>query len=259
MLIVDSHCHLNFEVLHKELDAVVERAHKANVKVMQTVCTKVSEFEKIKAIAERYENIYCSAGVHPNDVATEGVISVEDLFNLTLHKKVIGLGETGLDYHYEYSNRKIQRESFLNHIEVARKSELPLIIHNRNSDEDMIEILKHEMKRGQFKALLHCFSSSSQLAKEALDLGLYVSISGIVTFKNATALRDIVKNLPLDRLLIETDAPYLAPEPMRGRPNEPSFLKYTLVYLADFLGKTPGELAKITTENFYRLFSKAVA
>lgn len=257
MLLVDSHCHLNYDVLRNDIDGVLLRAQAAGVKVMQTICTKISEFHIIKDLTEKYPNLYCSVGVHPNEVSNEGIVSVSNLLDLTDHEKVIGLGETGLDYYYETSDRNSQRESFLNHIEVSRKTGLPIIIHNRNSDEDMIDILKQEMKRGEFKALLHCFSSSEKLAKEALDLGIYISISGIVTFKNASPLRDIVKTLPLDRLLIETDAPYLAPEPMRGKSNEPSFVKHTLVFLADLIGKTPNNLADITTENFYRLFSKA--
>jgi TatD DNase family protein len=258
MFIVDSHCHLNFKPLFSDLDKVLERAAAAEVKLMQNICTKISEFEEIRLIAERHDNVFCSVGVHPHEAEKEGAIEVKDLASLSNHPKVIGIGETGLDYYYEHSDRKFQKTSFITHVNVSRETLLPLIIHNRNSDKDMIDILRTEMKAGEFKGVLHCFSSTEELAKAALDLGLYISMSGIVTFKNARKLRNIVKNIPLDRLLVETDSPYLAPEPMRGKKNEPSFALYIVKYLANLLGETPEKIAETTTQNFFRLFGKKV-
>lgn len=255
MFIVDSHCHLNFPELQQNLDDILLRADKANVKVMQTICTKLSEFEEIKNISSKYKNVFCSVGVHPNDVSTDGIPTVEKLVELIKsYHKVIGIGETGLDYHYENSARDIQKQSFLNHIEASRITGLPVIIHSRNADEDMEELLRAEMNKKPFKALMHCFSSTDKLAQASIELGIYISISGIVTFKNAHELREIVRNVPMERLLVETDAPYLAPEPMRGKKNEPSFTKHTVDYLADFLGKSSAEIAYITTNNFFELF-----
>ncbi len=256
MYIIDSHCHLNLGHLATDIPGVLARADQANVKLVLTVCTKVSDAAALKDITEKHDNVYCSIGVHPHEVEQEGVIPVDRLIELTMHPKVIGIGETGLDYYYEHSNRVVQRESLINHIAAARVTGLPIIIHNRSSDQDMIEILRTEMAKGVFTGVLHCFSSSAELAAVALELGMYISISGIVTFKSAQDLRAIVKTLPLERLLVETDSPYLAPEPQRGTKNEPAFIKHTVEYLAVLLDKNPEEIANITTENFFKLFQK---
>lgn len=255
-MIVDSHCHLDFDELSPNIEDVLLRAKAADVKILQTICTKISQFPKVQKIAEEHENIYCSVGVHPHEVKDEGVFSTEDIVNYTKHKKVIGIGETGLDYYYEYSDKDLQRASFINHIRAAQETQLPIIIHTRSADEDTIKILKEEMHRKKFPGLIHCFTATQELADECLNLGMYISISGIITFKNAEDLRKVVKNLPLDRLLVETDAPYLAPMPMRGKVNEPSFVKYTVDYLAGLLEKTSEEISAQTTENFFRLFTK---
>jgi len=255
-MIVDSHCHLDFDELSSDLENVLLRAKAADVRILQTICTKISQFDKVKKIAEEHENIYCSVGVHPNEVENEGVISVETIIKATENPKVIGIGETGLDYYYEHSDKDSQRESFINHIRASQETQLPIIIHTRSADEDTVSILKEEMKRKKFPGLIHCFTATQELANECLNIGLYISISGIITFKNAENLRSVVKTIPIERLLVETDAPYLAPMPMRGKPNEPSFVKHTVHYLAELLGKTPEEIAEKTTENFLRLFSK---
>lgn len=258
MLIVDSHCHLDMKGLNHDLDGVIDRAVAADVKLLQTICTKLSEFPSVLAIAEKYENVYCSVGVHPHEVEKEGVPSIEQLLALTSNPKVIGVGETGLDYFYNHSDKKLQQESLLNHIAAARKSGLPVIIHNRDSDDDMINILQSEMKKGEFKGLIHCFTATEDLAKAVLDLGMYISISGIITFKKSEALRAVVKTLPLNRLLVETDSPYLAPEPMRGKTNEPAYTKYVVDCLAQLFARTSEEIAEITTDNFCKLFGVAL-
>ncbi len=257
MFIVDSHCHLNFNSLQAQLPEIIKHADVENVKLMQTICTKISEFSVIQDIVEKNHNVFCSIGVHPNEVENEGIVDTETLKNFTKHPKVIGIGETGLDYYRENFQRQLQHDSFINHINVSRETSLPIIIHNRSSDNDMIKILNNEMLKGSFKGLIHSFSSSKELAYKALDLGLYISISGIITFKNAQNLRDIVKNLPLDKLLVETDSPYLAPEPMRGKTNEPAFTIYVVRCLAELFNKKIEEIARTTTLNFFSLFDKA--
>lgn len=255
-MIVDSHCHLNFKELSSDLDSVVSRAKDSGVEILQTICTKISEFENIKKIAESYENVYCSVGVHPHEVNKEGVIDSDVIIDLAKHPKVIGIGETGLDYYYEHSDKDAQIKSFKNHIEASRVTKLPIIIHTRSAEKDTINILKEEMSKGPFPALIHCFTSTQELANECLDMGMYISVSGIITFKNAEDLRSVIKTVPIDRLLVETDAPYLAPVPMRGKSNEPAFVKYTVEYLASLIGKTPEEVSSFTTDNFFKLFSR---
>ena len=256
-MLVDSHCHLDFPEFAEELDDIVTRAHTAGVEVMQTICTKITEFPKILAVAERYDHMYCSVGIHPNEVANQPEITAQELVTHTQHPKVIGLGETGLDYHYEYSPRERQVTSFKSHIEASRMTGLPVIIHTRAADSETIALLTEEMKRGAFTGLIHCFSTSKELAEAAINLGLYISISGIVTFKKAQELQDIVKDLPLAKLLVETDAPYLAPTPHRGKRNEPAYTRLTAEFLAELKGVAYDEVAKATTENFFHLFSKA--
>lgn len=257
-MIIDSHCHLNFPDFKDDLDDIVARAKGAGVGVMQTICTEMAEFEAVYAIAEKYDGIYCSVGVHPNDSGKQEIVTAQELIERTSRKKVIGIGETGLDYHYEYSDREYQKRSFLEHIKAAQATGLPLIVHTRNADDDTMEIISSEISKVSFKFLIHCFTSSKQLAEKAVELGGYISLSGIITFKNATAIREAITNVPLDRLLIETDSPYLAPMPHRGKRNEPSFVVQVNKALANIKNISEEESAKITTENFFRLFDKAV-
>jgi TatD DNase family protein len=255
-MLVDSHCHLNFPELSNRLDEVIASAKAADVGYMQTICTRMSEFPAILEIAEHYNNVWCSVGVHPNNVAEEPPAFAEAIIVASKNPKVIGIGETGLDYYYEHSPREAQTRSFLEHITASRETGLPVIVHTRGADDDTITILKNEMKKGQFPGLIHCFSTSAALAHAAIELGMYVSISGIITFKKATELQDIVKELPLSSLLVETDAPYLAPMPHRGKGNEPAYTRLTAEFIAALKGIRYEEVAKITTENFFGLFRK---
>ena len=256
-MIIDSHCHLNMAPLKDNLEEVIKNAKEAGISLMQTICVRISEFEELKAIADKYENVFASVGVHPNNVSESEIVSAQTLLKLAEHKKVIGFGETGLDYFYSKEHKKIQKQSFINHIEAARLADLPVIIHARDAEEDILEILETEMKKGKFKALLHCFTGSTEFAKKALELGAYISISGIITFKNAVSLQETVKDIPLNRLLVETDAPYLAPVPFRGKTNEPAYTKYTVDFLSNLLEVSSDKLAAQTSENFYKLFAKA--
>jgi TatD DNase family protein len=258
-MIVDSHCHLNYEELSSDMEAVMSRAKEAGVGILQTISTKISEFDKVLAIAKAHSNIYCSVGVHPHEVEGEGIVSVDKLVELSQDEKVIGIGETGLDYYYEHSNREVQKESFKNHIKASRETGLPLIVHTRSADDDTIDILKAEMNKGAFPGLIHCFTSTEKLARECIEMGMYISVSGIITFKKADELRETIQKLPLDRLLIETDSPYLAPSPMRGKPNEPSYIKYTAAKMAEMFGKEVSEIEESTTKSFFELFTKAKA
>ena len=257
MMLVDSHCHLNFPDFKNDMDAVIARARENGVGVMQTICTEMEEFDEVSAIAEKHDFIYCSVGVHPNESGVKKYAELESLLSKTSHPKVIGVGETGLDYHYETSGRGIQQESFRIHIRAARESGLPLIVHTRDADDDTVDILSEEMASGAFKGLIHCFTSTKYLAEKAIDMGMYVSLSGIISFKNAEDIRNTVKGLPMDRLLVETDAPFLAPLPHRGKRNEPSFVVHTNRKLAEIKGISEDECAKATTDNFFRLFDKA--
>lgn len=256
MFLVDSHCHLNFPDFKDDIDGVITRARDAGVKIMQTICTEMAEFEEVRGIAERYDGVYCSVGVHPNDSGKTEIVLAEELILKSSYPKVIGLGETGLDYHYEHSDRESQKLSFIEHIKAARVTGLPLIVHTRDADEDTISILSDEMTKGKFKLLIHCFTSSKYLADKTIELGGYISLSGIISFKNAQAIRDAIKDVPLDRLLVETDAPYLAPVPFRGKRNEPSFVPHTNKILCEIKGVSIEEGARATTANFFRLFDK---
>ncbi len=256
MSLVDSHCHLDFPAFADDLDAVVERARDAGVAVMQTICTRLGEFDGVLTIARAYDGVFCSVGVHPHNVAAEAEATVDALVARTSNAKVIGIGETGLDYYYEYSPRERQQASFRRHIAAARESGLPVIVHTRDADADTASILADEMAKGPFTGLIHCFSTSRELAEQALELGLYISLAGIVTFAKSDALRETVADLPLDRLLVETDAPYLAPAPKRGKRNEPAFVVHTAERLAEIKGVTPAALAAATTANFFNLFRK---
>lgn len=256
-MLVDSHCHLDFPDFAEELDDVVGRAGDAGIGHMLTICTHVSKFDQVLSVAKRYENIFCTVGIHPHNALAEAEVTPEQLIDLASHPKVIGFGETGLDYFYDKAPRDIQQRQFRAHIEAARRTGLPLIIHTRDADDDMARILSEEAGKGAFPGLLHCFSSSAALAQTALDLGLYISISGIVTFKNAEDLRQIVKNVPLERILVETDAPYLAPVPKRGKRNEPAFTAHTAEKVAEIKDLHLSDIATATTDSFFRLFSKA--
>jgi TatD DNase family protein len=255
-MLVDSHCHLDFPEFAPELDAVIARAADAGVKTCITIGTKLSNFPRVRAIAERYENIWCSVGSHPHEAEGEPVADAHALIEAANHNKVVGIGETGLDFYYEHSPRDAQARNFRAHIEAARKTDLPLIVHTRDADDETIEILEDEMGKGAFRGLIHCFTGTQKLADAALKMGFCISVSGIATFKNSTAVRDVLKTVPLDRLLVETDAPYLAPVPHRGKRNEPAFVAHTAAALATLKGVGADELAQTTTDNFFRLFSK---
>ncbi len=255
-VLVDSHCHLDFPDFASEVDQVVARAGEAGIGLMVTISTKVSEFDRILAIAERFPNVYCSVGIHPHEAATEPDIDAVRLIELAKHPKVVGIGETGLDYYYEHSPREPQQRCFRAHITAARETGLPLIVHTRDADDDTASILSEEMGKGAFTGLLHCFTSSHKLAHHALDLGFYISLSGILTFKSAAELQVTAQGVPMDRLLVETDAPYLAPVPKRGKRNEPSFVIHTAAKLAELKNVSGDELAMQTSENFLRLFSR---
>lgn len=256
-MLVDSHCHLDFPELAADADAVVSRARNAGVGAMVTISTRLSRFADVLETAERFPNVYCSVGVHPHEAETEAGIEPERIVALAEHEKVIGIGETGLDFYYDNSPRDIQQAVFRVHIAAARETELPVIVHTRNADADTAGILAEEMGQGTFPGLIHCFSSGPELLESALDLGFYISVAGIVTFKNANALRETVRRIPLDRLLLETDAPFLAPVPKRGKPNEPAYLAHTAEFLAGLFGTDRETLAARTTENFFALFRKA--
>lgn len=255
-MLVDSHCHLDFPDFDSERDEIVQRALDAGIGRMVTICTRVRRFDAIRAIAEAYDAVYCSVGTHPHNAHEELDITPEMLVELSAHAKVVAIGEAGLDYHYDHAPRDAQALGLRRHIAAARETGLPLVIHARNADEDMETILTEEMGKGTFPAVLHCFSSGRRLAEAGIELGLYVSFSGILTFKGSQELRDIAKMLPTDRLLVETDAPYLAPVPKRGRRNEPSYVAHTASVLAQTLDMDDAELGRITSDNFFRLFSK---
>ncbi len=256
-MLVDSHCHLDFDVFEDDFDGVLTRASDAGVGTMVTICTQLSRFPDVLRLAETYANIWCSVGVHPHEAAEEGVDDPQTLVELADHPRVVGIGETGLDYYYEHSPRDAQETSFRAHITAARETGLPLIVHARDADVDTMRILREEEARGPFPGVIHCFTASRQLADAAVGLGLYVSFSGILTFKNAAAIQDTAGALPLDRILVETDAPYLAPALNRGKRNEPAFVAHTAAYLADLRGETSARIAELTTDNFFRLFGKA--
>jgi TatD DNase family protein len=241
-----------------DLDQVVESAKAHGVKYMQTICTRLDNFPNVLAVAEKYDNIFCSVGVHPNEVDPNVIPTSKELMELAKHPKVIGFGETGLDYYYETTEKESQITAFRNHIKAAREMKLPVIIHSRAADEDMIRVLREEQKEGKFPGLIHCFTSTKALAEAALELDMFISISGIITFKNAKELQEIVKEVPLSNILVETDAPYLAPTPMRGKRCEPAFTRHTAEFLADLKGVSFQEVVEVTTENFKELFIKAV-
>ena len=256
-IIVDSHCHLDFPDFEGEIPDLVARANDAGVKRMVTICTKLKNEPSVRKIAEEHEAVYYAAGTHPMSAASEPLASVDQLIEISQHPKMVGIGETGLDYHYTAESAEIQKTSLKIHIEAARETDLPLIIHSRAADEDMAAILKDEFKKGQYKCVMHCFSSSVELAKLSLELGFYLSMSGIITFKKSEELRSIFKLAPIDQVLVETDSPYLSPVPFRGKRNEPSYTAHTAEVGANIYGVDYKTFANQTTKNFNRLFSKA--
>lgn len=255
-MLVDSHCHLDFPDFADELDAVVERAGQAGIERMVTISTRIRQFDQVKRIAERFPSIFCSVGTHPHNADEELDIGADEIAAATNHPKVVAIGEAGLDYYYDNAPREAQQQGLRNHIAAARSSGLPLVIHSRDADEDMAAILQEEYARGAYPAVLHCYSSGRALAETGIALGFYVSFSGILTFKKSDELRTIARDLPADRILVETDAPYLAPMPHRGRRNEPAYVAHTLNVLAETRGVAAEAMAAQTSDNFFRLFAK---
>jgi TatD DNase family protein len=256
-MLVDSHCHLDFPDFREELPAVVERALGAGVRAMLTIGTHVSRFEQVRAVAETFDPVWCTVGIHPHEAGREPEVGPQRLARLAEHPKVVGFGETGLDYHYDHSPREAQQRSFRAHLVAARLTGLPVVVHSREAEADTMGIVEDEMAKGPISGLIHCFSGSRAMAERAVALGFYVSFSGILTFNKADDLRATAKALPLDRLLVETDAPYLAPVPNRGKRNEPAFVVHTLRKLAEVRGISTADAEKATTDAFFRLFAKA--
>lgn len=256
MWIVDSHCHLDYEGLADRMPEVIANAEAAGVGLMVSIGTRVRQFERLLRIAEDNANVYCTVGTHPHNAHEELDVSAADLVKLASHPKVVGIGEAGLDYHYDLSPREAQEQGFRAHIAAARETGLPLVIHSREAEDDTARILEEEMQKGAFKPLLHCFTSDVRLARKGLALGAYVSFSGILTYKSAENIRETAREVPADRMLVETDAPYLAPVPYRGKSNEPAFVVKTLETLAGVKGVPTADMARITSDNFFRLFSK---
>ncbi len=256
-MLIDSHCHLTFPDFKEDCNQVIIRARESGVKLMVTISTKITQATEIIALADSYDDIVCSIGIHPHEVENEPEINVEDLIKLLKHPKVVGVGETGLDYFYEHSCRETQKRSFRNHIIASRRTRLPVIIHTRDADEDTKFILEEEYSKGEYPGLIHCFTAGEDLARTVLDMGFYISISGIATFKNASDLREVIKMIPLERLLVETDSPFLAPVPFRGKRNEPSFVRHTAEMLAEIKDVSVEDVIKVTGDNFFSLFQKA--
>ena len=255
-MLIDSHCHLDFPDFAPEVDAVVARARAAGIGRMITISTRVRRFHQIRALVERYDDVYGSVGTHCHHAAEEDDVTLDEILALAAHPKVVAIGEAGLDYHYDKSPRDVQARGFRRHIAAARRTGRPLVIHAREADEDVADILEDEMGQGAFTAVLHCFSSGAGLARRGVALGLYVSFSGILTFKKSEELREIAREIPPERLLVETDAPYLAPAPWRGKRNEPAYVVNTARVLAETIGVDEAEIARITTANAFRLFAR---
>ncbi|MGO8913075.1 MAG: TatD family hydrolase [Bradyrhizobium sp.] len=255
-MLVDSHCHLDFPDFADDLDGIVARAAAAGVGRIVTISTRVRRLDALLAIAERFPDVYCSVGTHPHQADEEDGISTRELVELTAHPKVVALGEAGLDYFYQHGSREAQERGFRTHIAAARATGLPLVIHTREADDDCGRILEDEMARGSFRAVLHCYTGGRDLAMKAISLGLSISFTGILTFKKSQALRELAAELPADRIMVETDAPYLAPGKFRGKRNEPSYVVEIAKVLAETRGVSLEEISRQTTENFFRLFSK---
>lgn len=256
-MLVDSHCHLNYKGLVEDQSAVLDRARDSGVTAMLNISTRESEWRDIVATAEREQDVWASIGIHPHEADGHPDVDLAKLVKEAQHERVVAIGETGLDYFYDHSDREQQKLSFRTHIHAARETGLPIIVHTRDAEEDTAQIMVEEMEQGAYTGVIHCFTASEDFAQKALAMGLYISISGIVTFKNAKDLKDTAAKLPLDKLLVETDAPFLAPVPHRGKTGEPAFVADTAHYLAELRDEDYGELCTKTAENFYTLFSKA--
>ena len=258
-MFVDSHCHLNYKGLVEDQQGVLDRARAAGVTRMLNISTRASEWDAVIGTAEREVDVMASVGIHPHEADLHPDVHTDTLVEKARHPKVIGIGESGLDYYYDHSDRERQRQSFRAHVAAARETQLPLIVHTRDAEDDTYRILAEEMGKGRYPALIHCFTAGQSFADQVLELGLYISISGIVTFKNARDLQAAAKSVPLERLLIETDSPFLAPVPHRGKPCEPAYVADTARFLAELRGETLETLAAATSANFNRLFAKAAA
>ncbi|WP_343562543.1 TatD family hydrolase [Kiloniella sp. b19] len=256
-MLVDSHCHLDYFLRDGDLNDALQRAREAEVGCMVTIGTRISTFDTVLSIAENHSDIFCTVGVHPNEAGDEGLSSPDVLIERSQHPRVVGLGESGLDYHYDHAPREKQAVSFRAHIEAARETGLPLVVHTRDADEDTVAIMREEYEKGEYPAVIHCFTAGRDLAMASLEMGFYISLSGVLTFKSGQPIRDIVRDVPMDRLLVETDSPYLAPIPFRGKRNEPSYVQHTARVLAEVKSVSEEEISRQTTENFFRLFSKA--
>ena len=255
-MIIDSHCHLDYPNLFNNLDDVIKRAKLNNVNVLLTICTNIESFNKIKIIIEKYDNVYGTFGIHPHEAKNHTDIDSKFISkSVSNTKKIVGVGETGLDFFYNHSDKKTQIKSFINHIESASNLNIPIIVHSRNAEADTYEILKSEKKNNKLKVLIHCFTGSKDFAKKLIDIGCYISLSGIITFKNSQKLLDAVSIIPIENLLVETDSPYLSPHPYRGKPNEPSFIVHTVDKLSNIKNVPLASVIKNTTQNFYKLFN----
>lgn len=255
-MLIDTHCHLDFPDFAEDIASCVGRAEAAGVGRMVTISTRFARFDTYAALAERFPSVWCTVGTHPHGAHEELDVTAGQLVALSRHPRCVAIGEAGLDYHYDKSPREAQEQGLRTHIAAARETQLPLVIHSREADEDMAAILREEMGKGAFPAILHCFTAGEMLASTGVELGLYISFSGILTFKTSGALRDIARDIPLERLLVETDAPYLAPTPYRGKRNEPSYVVETAKVLAEVKGVSLDEIARITTENARRCYWK---
>ena len=254
-MIIDSHCHLDYSYLYDQLDDVVKRAEYNQVKYLLTICTTLESFEKIKLIVKKYKNIYGTFGIHPHESKKYTNIDSKFIFNLkNKYKKIIGIGETGLDFYYNHSDKKIQKKSFIEHLSAASRLNIPVIVHSRNAEVDTYEIIKREKKNSNLKVLIHCFTGSKDFAKKLIDINCYISVSGIITFSNSSELADTVSYIPIENLLIETDSPYLAPVPYRGKSNEPSYIVYTVEKLSQIKNVSKEYVMSNTTNNFKKLF-----
>jgi TatD DNase family protein len=258
-MLIDSHCHLEYEGLVEDQEGVLDRARLAGIRGFLNISTRRSEWERVVATAARHPDVWASVGIHPHEADQHADLGEGALLEATRHPKVIGIGETGLDYYYDKSDREVQQALFRTHIVVARKTGLPVIIHTRDAEADTLRILEEEMEKGAFPALIHCFTASAEFGRKVLGLGLSISISGIVTFKNAKDLQDVVATIPEDRILVETDSPFLAPVPHRGKPCQPAYTADTARFVADLRGIPVEQLGEATTRNFFNLFTKAAA
>ena len=255
-MIIDSHCHLDYSNLYDQLDDVVKRAEYNQVKYMLTICTTLESFEKIKLIIEKYKNIYGTFGIHPHETKKYTYIDSKFIYNIQRkYDKIVGIGETGLDFYYNHSDKKIQKKSFIEHISAASQLNIPIIVHSRNAENDTYEILKSEKKNSDLKVLVHCFTGSKNFAKKLLDINCYISVSGIITFKNSNELTDTISSIPIKNLLVETDSPYLTPAPYRGQSNEPSYIIHTVEKLSQIKNLPKESIMKYTTNNFKDLFN----